>query len=77
VLYFRVFRSCGEVEVFDGGGVVAGKVVLVAVTLLVVAHVVGEVAVDDDGADLEDGLGTVGGPSGACNPESVFDDSLN
>jgi hypothetical protein len=33
------FRSCGEVEVFDGGFVVAGEVVLVAVTLLVVAHI--------------------------------------
>jgi hypothetical protein len=55
-----LFRSCGEVEFLDGGGVVAGEVVLVAVALLVVAHVVAEVAevaVDDDGAELEDGLG--------------------
>ena len=37
------------------------------------AHI-GIIAVDDDGAELEDGLGAVGGPSGACNPESVFDD---
>src|SRR5271166_3776537 len=52
--YFRAFWSCGEVEVLDGGGVVAGEVVLVAVALLVVAHVVVKIAVDDDGAYLED-----------------------
>jgi len=75
--YFRAFWSCGEVEVLDGGGVVAGEVVLVAVAVLVVAHVVVEVAVDDDGADLEDDLGPVGRPSRACNSEPVFDDSLN
>jgi len=34
--------------------------VLAAVALLVVAHVVAEVAVDDDGADLEDVLGAFG-----------------
>jgi hypothetical protein len=28
-----------------------------------------EVAVDDDGADLEDGLGAVGGPPGACDAD--------
>src|SRR5271165_7174598 len=37
-----------------------------------VAHVVAEVAVDDDGAELEDGLGAVGRPPGSCNAESVF-----
>ena len=55
--YFRAFRSCGEGEVLDAGGVVAGQVVLVAVPVLVVPHVVVEVAVDDDGAELEDVLG--------------------
>src|ERR1035437_2289241 len=74
VLHFGVFRSCGEVEVFDGGRVVAAEVVFVAVAVLVVVHVWAEVAVDDDGAELEDGLGAVGGPSGACDSESVFDD---
>src|ERR1039457_2622947 len=39
-----------------------------------VVHVVVEVAVDDDGTELEDGLCAVGGPSGACDSESVFDD---
>jgi hypothetical protein len=34
-------------------------VVLVAVAVLVVGHVVAEVAVDDDGAYLEDVLGAV------------------
>jgi hypothetical protein len=42
-----------------------------------VVHVVVEVAVDDDGAEFEDVLGAVGGPSGAGDPESVLDDSLN
>jgi hypothetical protein len=45
-----------------------------AVALLVIAHVVVEVAVDDDGTDLEYGLGTFGRPSRAGNSESVFDD---
>jgi hypothetical protein len=72
-----MFRSCGEVEAVDGVLVVAGEVVLAAVAFLVVAHVVAEVAVDDDGAELEDDLGAVGRPSRACDPESVFDDSLN
>ena len=71
--YFRAFWSCGEVEFLDGGLVVAGEVVLVAVALLVVAHVVVEVAVDDDGADLENVLGAVGRPPRACNSEPVFD----
>src|ERR1035438_2913670 len=71
--YFRAFWSRGEVEVLDGGGVVAGEVVLVAVAPLVVAHVVVEVAVDDDGAYLENVLGTLGRPPRACNSESVFD----
>src|ERR1019366_4853595 len=39
-----------------------------------VAHVVVEVAVDDDGAELEDVLGTVRRPSRACNSEPVLDD---
>src|SRR5450756_167657 len=72
--YFWAFWSCGEVEVLNGDGVVAGEVVLVAVALLVVAHIVVEVAVDDDGADLEDVLGTLGRPPRACNSETVFDD---
>src|SRR5487761_1249372 len=72
--YFRAFWSCGEVEVLNGGGVVAGEVVLVAVAVLVVAHIVVEVAVDDDGADLENVLGTLGRPPRACNSETVFDD---
>jgi hypothetical protein len=72
-----LFRSCGEVEAVDGVLVVAAEVVLGAVAFLVVAHVVAEVAVDDDGADLEDGLGTVGRPPGSGNSGSVFDDSLN
>src|ERR1039457_1928598 len=71
---FRVFRSCGETEGLDDGGVVAGEVVLLAVALRVVAYVVAEVAVDDDGAELEDDLGTVEGPPGACNSEPVLDD---
>src|SRR5437879_5991643 len=71
-----MFRSCGEVEVLDGGGVVAAEVVFLAVALLVVAHIVGEVSVDDDGAELEDGLGAVGGPSGSGDPES-FQQSLS
>jgi len=40
-----VFRLCGEGEVLDGGGVVAGKVAFFQVACLVVAHVVVEVAV--------------------------------
>ncbi len=72
-----MFRSCGEVEFLDGGGIVAAEVVFVAVALLVVAHVVAEVAVDDDGAELENGLGAAGGPSGAGDAEPVLDDSLN
>src|SRR6266496_492355 len=71
--YFRAFWSRGEVEVFDGGGVVAGEVALIAVALLVVAHVVVKVAVDDDGAYFENVLGTLGRPPRACNSESVFD----
>src|SRR5487761_1382541 len=71
--YFRAFWSCGEVEVLDGGLVVAGEVVLVAVALLVVAHIVVEVAVDDDGADLENVLGALGRPPRSCNSETVFD----
>jgi len=47
------------------------------VALLVVGHVVVEVAVDDDGAEFEDDVGSVGGPSRSCYSESVFDDSLN
>jgi hypothetical protein len=39
-----VFRSCGEVEAFDGVVVVAGEVVLGAVAFLVLAHVVVEAA---------------------------------
>src|SRR6266700_1650362 len=74
VCHFRAFRSCGEGEVFGAGGVVAGEVVLVAVAVLVVPNVVVEVAVDADGAELEDDLGAVGGPSGPGNSESVFDD---
>src|ERR1035437_5471916 len=69
-----MFRLCGEVEVFDGGGVVAAEVVFAAVAFLVVGHVVVEVAVDDDGAELEDGLGSVGRPSGPGDAEPVFDD---
>jgi hypothetical protein len=54
-----VFRSCGiEVEGFDGVLVVAGEVVLAAVAV----HVVVEVAVDNDGADLENGLGSLWRP---------------
>jgi hypothetical protein len=55
-----VYRSCGEVEALDGVLVVAGEVVLAAVAFLVVPDVVAEVAVDDDGAELEDDLGAVG-----------------
>jgi hypothetical protein len=69
--------SRGEVEVLDCGGVVAGEVVLVAVALLVVAHVVVKIAVDDNSADLENVLGAVGRPPRACNSEPVLDDSLN
>jgi hypothetical protein len=47
------------------------------VACFVVVHVVVEVAVDDDGAELEDDVGAVGGPSGAGYSESVLDDSLN
>src|SRR5260370_33101430 len=72
--YFRAFRSCGEVEFLDGVLVVAGKVVLAAVPLLVIAHVVVEVAVDDNGAELENVLGAAGRPSCACNSETIFDD---
>jgi hypothetical protein len=72
-----VFRSCGEVEAVDGVLVVAGEVVLAAVAFLLVVHVGVEVAVDDDGAELEDGLGAVGRPSGAGNSESAFDDGTN
>src|ERR1039457_2975000 len=39
-----------------------------------VAHVVVEVAVDDDGAELEDVLSAVRRPSRACNSEPVLDD---
>jgi hypothetical protein len=61
--YSGVFRSCGvEVEGFDGALVVAGEVLLAAVAVLVVGHVVVEVAVDDDGTDLEDDLSAVGRP---------------
>src|SRR3989442_15745687 len=69
-----MFRSCGEAEVGDAGRVVAGQVDVAAVAGLVVVHVVVEVAVDDDGAELEDDVGSVGGPSGPGDPESVFDD---
>ncbi len=48
-----MFRSGGEVEVGDGGGVVAGEVVFFEVAFLVVVHVVVEVAVDDDGSEFE------------------------
>src|SRR5487761_1110291 len=72
--YSGVFRSGGEVEPFDGVLVVAGEVALGAVALLVVVHVVVEVAVDDDSADLENGFGTVRRPPGTCNSESVFYD---
>ena len=65
-----MFRSCGEVEALDGVLVVAGEVVLGAVAFLVVAHVVAEVAVDDDGAELEDDLGAVRRPPGAGYSES-------
>src|SRR5487761_1417882 len=69
------FWSCGvEVEGFDGGLVVAGEVVLAAIAALVVVHVVIEVAVDDNGADLENGLGPFGGPPCSCDSEPVFDD---
>src|SRR6266536_1438535 len=74
VCHFRAFRSCGEAEVLDTGGVVAGQVALAAVAVLVVPHVVVEVAVNDDGAELEDDLGAVRGPSGPGDPESVLDD---
>src|SRR5712671_1365609 len=47
---------------------------ILEVALLVVGHVVVEVAVDDDGAELEDDVGSVGGPSRSCYSESVFDD---
>ena len=69
-----MFRSCGEVEALDGVLVVAGEVVLAAVAFLVVVHVVVEVAVHDDSADLEDDLGTVRRPPRACNSETIFDD---
>src|SRR6266851_419922 len=69
-----MFRSCGEAEVGDAGRVVAGQVDVVAVAGLVVVHVVVEVAVDDDGAELEDDVGAVEGPPGPGDPESVFDD---
>jgi hypothetical protein len=36
-----------------------------------------EVAVADDGAEGEDGLGAVQSPSGPCYVEAVGDDSLN
>jgi hypothetical protein len=45
-------------------------VVFVAVAFFVVVHVVVEVAVDDDGAELEDDVGAVGGPPGARDSES-------
>jgi hypothetical protein len=71
---FRAFRSCGvEVEPFDGVSVVAGEVMLGAVAVLVVGQVVVAVVVDDDGAELEDRLGTFGGPPRAGNSEPVFD----
>src|SRR5260370_29858050 len=69
-----MFRSCGEAEVGDAGRVVAGQVDVAAVAGLVVVYVVVEVAVDDDGAELEDDFGAVGGPYGPGDPESVFDD---
>ena len=69
-----MFRSSGEAEGGDAGWVVAGQVVLAAVAFLVVVHVVVEVAVNDYGAELEDDLGAVGGPSGPGYSESVFDD---
>src|SRR5512135_1307550 len=69
-----MFRSCGEVEALDGVLVVAAEVAFAAVAFLVVVHVVVEIAVDDDGAELENGLGAVGGPPGTCNSEPVFDD---
>jgi hypothetical protein len=69
-----MFWSCGEVEELDAGLVVAGQVVFFPVARLVVVHVVVEVAADDDGAELEDVLGAVGGSSRACNSEAVFDD---
>src|SRR2546428_3262996 len=71
--YFRAFWSCGEVEFLDGVLVVAGKVVLAAVPLLVIAHVVVEIAVDDDGTDLENVLGAAGRPPRSCNSETIFD----
>src|SRR5437879_568009 len=39
-----------------------------------VGHVVVEVAADDQGAELEDDVGSVGGPSGPGDPGSVLDD---
>ena len=72
-----MFRSCGEFEVGDAGGVVAGQVDVFEVALLVVGHVVVEVVVDGDGAELEDDVGSVGGPPRSGYSESVFDDSLN
>ena len=63
-----------EVQALDGVLVVAGEVVFVAVAFLVIPHVVVEVAVDDDGAELKNGVSAVGGPSCAGNSESVFDD---
>lgn len=68
-----MFRSCGEADVGDAGGVVAGEVTFAAVAVLVVGHVLVEVAVDDDGAELENVLGTVRRPSRSGNSESAFD----
>src|SRR6266851_2861287 len=68
-----MFRSCGESEVGDAVRVVAGQVNVVAVADFVVVHVVVEVAVDD-GAELEDDFGAVGGPPRSGNSEAVFDD---
>ena len=72
-----MFRSCGEAEVGDAGRVVAGQVDFAAVAGFVVVHVVVEVAVDDDGTELEDGFGSIGRPPGSSYSESVLDDSLN
>ena len=55
-----MFRSCGEAEVGDACGIVAGQVTFLQVAFLVIAHVVVEVAVHDNSADLEDVLGAVG-----------------
>src|SRR5260370_5627335 len=71
--YFRAVWSCGVGGVLDGVLVVAGKVGVAAVPLLVIAHVVVEIAVDDDGTDLENVLGAAGRPPRSCNSETIFD----